>query len=240
VKTNIQTAAVIENVCEIPLKRANPPAAAKPTRVIPSWLKWGFTAFMAALVPVYWTKYGPTNFLYFCDIALFLTLASVWTEKAIFASMAAVGIIAVQAIWCLDFGAHFAGVKLLGMTDYMFDAHRPIYLRALSLFHGWLPFMLLFLVKRHGYDRRALPIWTMLAWALMATSYFFLPPAGAIFTNPNTPVNIDYVWGFSDSAPQTFMPQWAWLIMLFTCLPLAIYWPTHLTLKRLCKPADIR
>ena len=38
-------------------------------------LKVAYTAFMAVLVPVYWHHYGPTNFLYFCDVALFLTLA---------------------------------------------------------------------------------------------------------------------------------------------------------------------
>ena len=44
---------------------------------VPVWLKWTFTAFLAVLVPIYWANYGPTNFLYFCDIALFLTLAAV-------------------------------------------------------------------------------------------------------------------------------------------------------------------
>lgn len=231
--------AIMDTVCEIPRNRPAASTKNKSARAVPLWLKWIFTAFMAALVPVYWTTYGPTNFLYFCDVALFLTLWAVWTEKAIFASMAAVGILVVQGIWCLDFGAHFFGIKLLSMTDYMFDAQRPLFLRALSLFHGWLPFLLVFVVKRLGYDKRALPLWTLFAWALMTTSYFFLPPAGAVLLNPNAPVNIDYVWGFSDAAPQTMMPQWAWLALLFGGLPLAIYWPTHFALKRLCKPADI-
>jgi len=238
-KMNIQSTAVMETVGEIPLKVRSRVVAKQNAQGIPLWVKLGFTAFMAALIPTYWTKYGPTNFLYFCDIALFLTLWAVWTEKALPASMAAVGILVVQGIWCLDFAGHIFGIKLLGMTDYMFDAQRPIYLRALSLFHGWLPFVLLFLVQRLGYDKRALPLWTLLAWSLMATSYFFLPPAGAVPANPNTPVNIDYVWGMSDLAPQTFMPQWAWLALLFAGLPLIIYWPTHFALKRLSKPADI-
>ena len=77
---------------------------------------------MAVLVPVYWTQYGPTNFLYFCDIALFLTLAAVWMENSLLASMAAVGIILPQMLWCADFAAHLAGFKVTGMTDYMFEA----------------------------------------------------------------------------------------------------------------------
>ena len=49
-------------------------------RRIPLPAKVLFTAFMAVLVPTYWVNYGPTNFLYFCDVALFLTLVGIWTE----------------------------------------------------------------------------------------------------------------------------------------------------------------
>ena len=44
---------------------------------IPLWLKLAFTAFMAVMVPVYLYYYGWTNFLYFCDIAMILTLIGV-------------------------------------------------------------------------------------------------------------------------------------------------------------------
>ncbi len=45
---------------------------------IPLWLKLAYTTFVAVLVPVYWANYGVTNFLYFCDVALFLTLVGIW------------------------------------------------------------------------------------------------------------------------------------------------------------------
>jgi hypothetical protein len=44
----------------------------------------------------------PTNFLYFCDIALFLTLAGLWLDSPLLISMCAVGILAPQALWVLD------------------------------------------------------------------------------------------------------------------------------------------
>jgi hypothetical protein len=201
------------------------------TNVIPLWLKLGYTAFMAVLVPVYWHHYGPTNFLYFCDVALFLTLAAVWLESPLLASMPAVGILAPQALWVLDFGVGLAGGSLTGMTDYMFEAQRPLYLRGLSLFHGWLPFLLVYLVWRLGYDRRAFAAWTGLAWGLLLVCYFFMPPPAA--TESITPVNINYVYGMSDKAPQAWMPQLAWLGMLFVALPLALYWPVHALLKRM-------
>ena len=70
------------------------------------------------------------------------------------AGVAAVGILVPQVLWCLDFGAELLGLRLVGLTGYMFDANRSLFLRGLSFFHGWLPFLLLFLVKRLGYDRR--------------------------------------------------------------------------------------
>ena len=203
------------------------------TRRIPLAVKLAFTAFMAVLVPVYWTKYGPTNFLYFCDLALFLTLAAVWLENRLLASMAAVGIIFPQIVlWCGDFVAHLVGIKFIGMTDYMFDPTRPLFLRGLSFFHGWLPFLLLFLVARLGYDRRALLAWTAVAWSAILFSFAFLPAPGTHLANPLAPVNVDYVYGFSDSAAQTWMPEWAWLTFLIVALPLVIFIPTHLLLRR--------
>ena len=84
------------------------------------------------------------------------------------------------------------------MTAYMFNAQNSLFLRGLSLFHGWLPFLLLYLVAKLGYDRRALLYWTVLAWVLILICFFFMPPP-----NPNaglTPVNINYVWGLNDAA----------------------------------------
>src|SRR4051812_15040863 len=101
---NNQMTDVMQTICEIPQERAAVRVETKGGGGrLPIWLKVGYTAFMAVLVPIYWRHYGPTNFLYFCDVALFLTLAAVWMENALLASMAAVGIVAVQAIWCVDF-----------------------------------------------------------------------------------------------------------------------------------------
>ncbi len=213
------------------------PSPSVSTRRILLVVKWAFTGFMAVLTPVYWSKYGPTNFLYFCDLALFITLAAVWLENRLLASMAAVGIVLPQIVlWCGDFAAHLIGIKFIGMTDYMFDARYPVFLRGLSLFHGWLPFLLLYLVARLGYDRRALIAWTGVAWAALLFSYFCLPAPGAKLANPLAPVNVDYVYGFSDQTVQTWMPEWLWLVTLIIALPTVIFLPTHLLLRRFFAP----
>lgn len=206
------------------------------TARIPLVVKLSYTGFMAVLIPVYWHYYGPTNFLYFCDVALIVTLIAIWSENALLISMCAVGIMVPQAIWVADFLCNAIGFSLTGMTDYMFDAHRSLFLRLLSLFHGWLPFLLIYLVWRIGYDRRALHSWTGVSWVLLPVCFFLMPPPTA---SPGlTPVNINYVFGMSDNAPQTFVPGWAWFLGLVIGLPLLVYLPTHVVLARVMPQAS--
>jgi hypothetical protein len=198
---------------------------------IPGALKPALTAFVAVQASFYWSAYGPTNFLYFCDVALFLALISVLAEKRLPASMAAVGILVPQLLWVTDFAGTLFGHPLVGMTDYMFQDSQPLYARAISLFHGWLPFLLLFVIYRLGYDRRALLAWTVLAWGLMLIAFFCLPAPPAPLDQPNLPVNVNYVYGMSDDKPQQWMPPLAWLSLMMTGLPLLFYLPTHLLLS---------
>src|SRR5262245_7864723 len=87
--------------------------------LVPLWLKLAYSAFMAVLIPVYWYYYGPTNFLYFCDVALIITLVGIWIESPLLISMCAVGILLPQLVWVVDFVGNFFGFSLLGTTDYM-------------------------------------------------------------------------------------------------------------------------
>ena len=194
-------------------------------------VKIAFTAFVAVLVPYYWKEYGATNFLYFCDVALFLALIAAWTERPIFASMAAIGITVPQILWQVDFLGQLFGFQVTGMTNYMFDPGISLFARGLSFFHFWLPLLLVYFVWRLGYERRALQLWTLLAWGLILTCYFFLPPAGAELEFANQPHNVNYVFGMEGDQPQQWMPQWAWLTMLLVGLPILIYFPTHLVLN---------
>ncbi len=204
---------------------------------LPLWLKITYTAFMAVLIPVYWANYGPTNFLYFCDVALLLTLVGVWKESALLVSMPAVGILLPQLLWCADFAVTACGGNLAGMTGYMFDARNPLFLRGLSFFHGWLPFLLLFLVAKLGYDGRALRVWTALAFALCLIAFFALPPAGALLADSKLPRNVNYVFGFNDAAAQSWMPAPAYLFVWMGLLLGVVYVPTHVCLKKFISPA---
>lgn len=197
---------------------------------LPLPLKFAYTAFMAVLVPVYWYYYGPTNFLYFCDLALILTLVGIWIASPLLVSMCAVGIVAPQILWVADFLSMAFGVPITGMTAYMFKSENSQLLRGLSLFHGWLPFLLVFLVWRLGYDRRAWLAWSALAVTVLSACFLFMP---APMADPGLmPVNINYVWGMSDNLPQAWMHPYAWFCLLVFGIPLLLCWPTHLVLRR--------
>lgn len=202
-------------------------------RRVPIGIKLLYTAFCAVLVPYYWAAYGPTNFLYFCDLALLMTVVTVWSENALLASMAAVGIFLPQMLWCADFLAHFFGGYITDMTAYMFNPNLTLFTRGLSFFHFWLPFLVLWLVWRLGYDRRAFLAWSLVAWILLPVCYFLFPAPPPPADNQNLPVNVNYVYGFNDTEPQHWMPPLAFLALLMVGLPLLIYLPTHLLLKTL-------
>jgi hypothetical protein len=200
---------------------------------IPLAAKVAGTTFLAILVPVYLHTYGPANFLWFCDAALILTVAGMWWENSPLISMCATGILLPQCLWLLDFGSNLLGFHFLNLTSYMFDPHLPLFTRGLSLFHGWLPLLLVWLLFRLGYDKRALSAWTILATGLVVVCYFFTPPVGAHPVNSNLPVNINYLYGFNDQQPQHWINQNLYIILWLGVLWLVAFLPTHLALRKI-------
>ena len=144
------------------------------------------------------------------------------------ASLPAVGLALPQLLWCLDFGT---GARITGMTSYMFDPTRPLYLRGLSLFHGWLPFLLLWMVWRLGYDRRALLGWTAISCVVLLASFFLAPAPPSPADHPDYAVNINYVHGLSYEESQKVMPPLLWLGIMVVGFPIVFYLPTHLALS---------
>ena len=182
---------------------------------------------MAVLVPVYWTHYGPTNFLYFCDAALFVTLVALWTESAYLASMQAVAITLPQALWVIDFLSYAIFRRhVVDLTGYMFDGDRSLFLRGLSFFHFWLPFLLLWTVWRLGYDRRAWIGQAVFGGAILVASFLLAPL-------PIDPLvgNVNKIHGPSETDPQTWMDPRLWLSLLIVGTVVAIYLPTHALLS---------
>jgi hypothetical protein len=176
--------------------------------------------------------YGPANFLWASDIALFGTLLALWTENRLIASMMTIGVLLPELVWNLDFMARlvFGSEAIPGdATRYMFNAEIPLLVRSLSSFHIALPAILVWLVYRLGYERKALLYQTFLAWVILPLSY--------VVTDSSE--NINLVHGFG-SEPQSWMPGPLFVALLMVLFPLAIYLPTHLLLSKLPSVGRVR
>lgn len=187
---------------------------------IPVTLKVLYALFLCVLVPCYWRQYGPMNFLWFSDIALLVTFVAVWLENGFLASMQAVSIMLLELVWVVDFFMGLVARKpVIGLANYMFNPEIPRFLRALSLFHLWLPVLLLWLLWRLGYDSRAWLAQSVLAEIILPVCYLMRPTE-----------NINWVYGPGEK-PQKWIDPRLYLTLLMAFFPLCVYLPTHLGLQ---------
>lgn len=196
-------------------------------RRLPLWLKLGWTLWVAVWLPLYWSHYGPRNFLWFCDIGNFMILVALWSESALVFSWQACSVLLVQILYTIDLAVRaVSGVHPIGGTGYMFNddgSNIPIGMRLLSLFHVATPPLLLFALKRLGYDRRGL-------YCQIATAAVLLP---VCWLGWDERVNLNWVWGPFDRPQYVVRPPWLYLLVCLAAYPAVLYLPTHAVLQRL-------
>lgn len=195
--------------------------------MISPWIKVPYTLFVCALVPVYWAEKGPENFLWLSDIALLTSVVALWLENRFLASMMAVGALLPELAWNLDFFLRLiTGVDVIGLngTGYMFGDRYSSLFKFFSLFHVILPLLLLWMVYRLGYDRRAVYAQTLLIWVVLTVCY--------LATDPQR--NLNWVFGIGNP-PQTWVSGPVYLVLLMGAYPLLVLMPTHFMLKALFK-----
>ena len=188
---------------------------------IPLWIKVAYTLMVAVIVPVYLAYYGPANFLWFSDVALVVTGVALWLESPLLVSMMTVGVLLPELLWNVTlFTRLLTGIRVSGLADYMFDTRIPKWIRALSLFHVVLPVLMLWMLHRLGYDPRALPAQTALAWVILPLTYAVTKPED----------NINWVYG-PGARPQRQVSPPLYLAFVLIFFPLIVYVPTHLLLR---------
>jgi hypothetical protein len=185
------------------------------------WIKVTYTLFVIILIPIYWKYWGPANFLWFSDVALFVSVAALWLESSLLASMMAVGVLLPELYWNVELLVRLlTGHKLFGLTDYMWNTKYPLYLRLLSLFHVFLPILLIVMLLKWGYAAPALYYQTLLAWLILFLCYKLTQPSA----------NINWVFGPGNS-PQYHIPSKYYLMLMMAAYPLLIFLPTHFLLE---------
>jgi len=188
---------------------------------IPIWARACSLVWLALWTPVYWHVWGAENFLHVCDIAVILTCVGFIFSNSLLLSSQAVSSILTDLLWDLDAGwRFFTGHPLTGGTNYMWDAHYPLWARLLSLFHIVWPVILIASLLRVGYNRRGLALQsTIAAGALIAARF------------ASSQDNINYA--FRDPLfHRSFGVAPLHLAIIWLGLVVLIYLPVHLVLSK--------
>jgi hypothetical protein len=190
----------------------------------PLWLKLIALAYLSVFIPFWWKNYGLKNFLWFSCLGVILTVVALWMENRLLASMMLLSTFMADEIgWGGDFLFRlFFGWHPFGATAYMFDESLSLPSRALSLYHFVVPLLLVWMVYKLRYDRRALARQSLFSTIILLFSF--------TLTNPVN--NINWVFGFG-TQPQKYVPEWLYLLAEIITIPLAFYLPVHLLVCKL-------
>jgi hypothetical protein len=185
-------------------------------------IRWAALLWLAVWLPAYGHVWGWANFLHLCDIAVVLTCLGLWRGDALLISSQAVSSILPDLAWCVDVAWRlFFGRHLVGGTEYMWDAHFPLWVRLLSLFHLVLPALLLWAVRRAGYDRRGWLVQSAFSVLLLGVSRLFGPA-----------LNLNYAYQ-DPFFHRAWGPAPVHLAVIFWGMIALVYWPTHLALAKI-------
>jgi hypothetical protein len=191
----------------------------------PVWVRWTAIIWLGIWLTIYLKYWGPTTFLFLCDIAVILTCLGIFTGNALLLSTQAVSSIVIDTAWLADIATKLIFNRhLIGGTDYFFDPSYPLWVRLMSCFHVVLPFVLIAALRRTGYDCRALRVQFTIATVAMIASRFAAPVR-----------NINFV--YLDPIRHT---QWGpapiHVTAMLVGMTLVIYAPTDIVLARLFAP----
>jgi len=178
------------------------------------------TVFMAVLAPVYWRQYGPQNFLWMSDIALFMSTIALWSKSSLLCSVEAVAVLVFEIAWGVDIVLRLTiGDGFAVLSKYMFRPEIPLWIRLLSLFHVWMPWLLVWMVWQLGYDRRALVVQTVVWWLVVLL-------CRCLTTREQ---NINFVFGVAGLEKR--LPAAGYWVFLLVGVPVCVYLPTHFLLS---------
>jgi len=196
-----------------------------PTTAFPV-LRWVALVWLGVYLPSYALAYGWANFLFLCNLGVFILVAGLWTGSALLVSSQAIGVLVVDLVWIGDaLSRLLTGRHWIGGTEYMWDPHWPLFTRLLSLYHAATPVLIVHGLRRLGYDPRALWLQSAIAVVFVCVGRLLEPGANVngAFLDPV----FKRAWG----------PAPLHLATVAGTLVLVVYPATHLVLRRVCRLA---
>lgn len=187
-------------------------------------LRWLALLWLAIYVPAYALAYPLINFLFLCNLGIVVTAVGLIAGNRLLVSSQAVAAPVIGLAWGLDAGWKvLTGKFLFGGTAYMWEDKYPLFTRLLSTYHLFWPLLLIFCVRRAGYDRRG--------W-LLQTGIF---AAGVTVARLATPVEENVNFAFKDPfLGEQLGPPLVHLAVVVLAMGCIAYGATHGLLARYC------
>ena len=173
-------------------------------------VKWIAAAWLAAWLPLHLAAYPASSFLWWCAHGAVLTVIGLLLESRLVVSWQAVALLVPQTLFVAEALARLVTGARGGGTSYLFDPGVPLAVRALSSFHFAMPFVLVWAVRRLGYDRRALPL-AIVAGTIVSVASLAVGP-----------INL-WVWPWARDHR----------VVALLLAPLLLWLPAHIALRRL-------
>jgi hypothetical protein len=186
-------------------------------------LRWLALGWLAVYLPAYTLAYGLANFLFLCNLTVFLAAVGLWTGSRLLLSSQAVAMVMVGLLWTADLVSRLVtGAHLIGGTEYMWEPQWPLFTRLLSLYHVVLPVLLVVVLRRIGYDRRGYLLQSVISLVAVSLGRLFGPEPNInhAFVDPI----LKRTWGGAATH----------IGVIVGALVLVVYPATHLLLERLC------
>lgn len=184
---------------------------------VPRLARVAFTLWIAAWAPIIVVTYGVQNFWWLCNIAQFIVLYALWRPNALLVSSQAGTLVFIGFVWTLDLAIGVVvGDSVTGITAYMFDPDIPLPARLTSTYHVWLPFLVLWMCWRNGYDRRGVWLQCVIGTAAIAGARLGSEPERNI-NFAFEPFHIEQVW----------MPDGVYVVLLMIATAVLVYLPGH-------------
>lgn len=187
-------------------------------------LRWLALAWLAVYLPSYLATYPLINFLFLCNLGVMLTAIGLLAGNRLLVSSQAVAAPVVGLVWTADVAWRLAtGDFLFGATAYMWEAKYPFFTRLLSTYHVFWPLLVVYCVRRAGYDRRGWPLQTAIA------------AAGVTIARLATPAEENVNFAFADPfLGRQLGPPLVHVLVVIAIMGGLVYGATHWLLSRYC------
>ena len=185
--------------------------------MIPRAARWAAVAWVAAWLPLHLAAWPASSLLWYCAHGAIVAVVGLVLQSRLLVSWPAVALLVPQALFAAEALARLVTGARGGGTSYLFDPALPMHVRALSSFHFVMPFVLVWAVRRIGYDPRALPLAIATGTLVNVVSRAF------------GPINV-WAWPWARDHP----------VAALLLAPLALWLPADRVLRRLGAPREGR